>query len=201
MPQSDNHDPLASLDFDAPDQPGGVQRDALDFSAGDEHGDVESANDVLDDYASAEPDDTGTELDAMDSQISATDDESAEGENGLQIFTVANPADTVSVSALIDGRTQRVELSEMMTKMTESELSAELLTLAELARQKGLSGQRTYLLENPAAVEAFRELGEAIGMDGGELLEGFTEFDMGLPTSEQAEAAQAEVFASMYGDT
>jgi len=201
MPQSDEHDPLAALHFDEPGTsapPAGEQRAALDFSGGDDDGDDDTATSALADYAPGGAQVSGTELDAMVSQTSSPDDESSEDEEDAQFFTVANPADTVAVSALIDGRTQRVELSEMLPRMTGSELSAELLTLAGLAQQKGLAGQRSAILENPTAVEVFRNLGDAVGMDGGELLAGFTEFDMGLPTPEQAEAAQVEAFAGRH---
>jgi hypothetical protein len=82
--------------------------------------------------------------------------------------------------------------------MTESELAEEIVVLAELARQKGLAGQHTYLIQNAPQTEGLQELSE-IGLDGSEILRAFMETGMQLPTPEQAADTQAEVFASRYG--
>jgi hypothetical protein len=202
MPQhfgdDDRHDDLSALDFGGADETGShsddvAESDALDFSAADDSG-VESAVDALDEYAPPEPEENGSELDAIDS---VTEDTEEEEEDGMQLFTVTNPPETVSVSAAMDGRTQRIELSPKATSMTESELSDEILVLADLARQKGLAGQHTYLLENVSQTEGQEILGE-IGLDGNEVLREFMETGMQLPTPEQADAAQAEVFAARY---
>jgi hypothetical protein len=202
MPQhfgdDDRHDDLSALDFGGADETGShsddvAESDALDFSAADDSG-VESAVDALDEYAPPEPEENGSELDAIDS---VTEDTEEEEEDGMQLFTVTNPPETVSVSAAMDGRTQRIELSPKATSMTESELSDEILVLADLARQKGLAAQHTYLLENVSQTEGQEILGE-IGLDGNEVLREFMETGMQLPTPEQADAAQAEVFAARY---
>jgi hypothetical protein len=202
MPQhfgdDDRHDDLSALDFGGADETGShsgdvAESDALDFSAADDSG-VESAVDALDEYAPPEPEENGSELDAIDS---VTEDTEEEEEDGMQLFTVTNPPETVSVSAAMDGRTQRIELSPKATSMTESELSDEILVLADLARQKGLAGQHTYLLENVSQTEGQEILSE-IGLDGNEVLREFMETGMQLPTPEQADAAQAEVFAARY---
>ena len=204
MPQFDNSDPLAALDFDEPDAPGrpGVaERDALDFSAGDDDFYEAPADDALDAQAPAAVDDTGTELDAIDSQIAASDDESSEDENGLQLYTDSNPAETVSVSALIDGRTQRIDRSGKADGLTESDLADEVIAVGDLARRRGLVGQRSYLLDTVDTSGAVSELGDLFGVDGGEALRNLLDLDMGLPTPEQAEAVQAEVFAERYADS
>jgi hypothetical protein len=110
---------------------------------------------------------------------------------------VTNPPETVSVSALIDGRTQRVRLSPKANSLTESELAEEIIVLAGLARKKGLAGQHTYLLENASQIEGLDGLTE-LGVDSNQLLRDFMDAGMQLPTPEQADAAQAEVFAARY---
>jgi hypothetical protein len=200
MPQHDEHDDLAALDFSGADESyddGVEESDALDFSGADDDSGEEAAVDALDDYAPAESEETGTELDAIDSQTEAIEEEKEDEEDGLQLFTVTNPPDTVSVSALIDGRTQRIELSAKVSSMNESELADEILVLADLARQKGLAGQHTYLLESASDAESMREMGE-MGVDTTEALRDFMENGMKLSTPEQAAAAQAEVFATRY---
>jgi hypothetical protein len=201
MPQPDDHDELAALDFhgtDEPDHHAGVESDALDFTAAEDDDAEQSAVDALDDYAPAEPEDTETGLEAIDSVTEPTEEQEQEEEDGVALFTVANPSDTVSVSALMDGRTHRVELSPRVAKMTESELAEEILVLAELAQQKGLAGQHTYLIQNASQSEGLQGLSE-IGLDGSEVLRQFMETGMQLPTPEQAAEAQAEVFATRYG--
>ena len=66
-----------------------------------------------------------------------------------------------------------------------------------MARKKGLAGQHTYLLENASQTEVLQELGE-IGLDSNQILRDFMEAGMQFPTPEQADAAQAEVFAARY---
>jgi hypothetical protein len=200
MPQHDERDHLAALDFSGVDESyddGSEEFDALDFSAADDDGSEEAAIDALDEYAPAEPEEAGTELDAIDAQADAVEGGKADEEDGLQLFTVTNPPDTVSVSALIDGRTQRIELSAKVTSMSEAELADEILVLADLARLKGLAAQHTYLLESASDPESMREMGE-MGADTFEALRDFMENGMKLSTPEQAAAAQAEVFATRY---
>ncbi len=195
MPKYDEHDDLAALDFSAveSDSEAVEESDALDFSSPDDN-DEESDVDALHDYAPSEPEDTDTDLAAIESQTDATQEAEADGEEAAQMFTVTNPPETVSVSALMDGRTQRVELSPKVTSMTESELADEILVIADLARQKGLAAQHSYLLEDASLSETMREM----GMDGNEVVRDFMENGIGLTTPEQAAAAQAEVFATRY---
>lgn len=199
MPQHDEHDDLAALDFSSHQSTSGddshEESDALDFSAvtdDSEESDVEA----LSEFARAEPEEAETELEAIAAATEASEDEEDE-EDGVQQFTVTNPPGTVSVSALMDGRTQRVKLSPTVTKLTESELAEEITVLAGLARQKGLAGTHTYLLDNASEVEGLQELNN-LGLDGSEVFRDFVEIGMQLPTPEQADAAQAEVFAARY---
>lgn len=193
------HDGLAALDFCGAaaesDEHGGAQSDALDFSV--PHDDAEdSPVDALDACLPAEPRDTKNELDAIDSATQASEepDTHSHDEEGLQLFTVANPSDAVRVSALIDGRTHRVQLSPKVTNMTESELAAQIVALAELARQTGLAGQRTYLLHNAPLAQTLRDM----GLDANTALRDITDNGLGLPTPAQAAEAHSEVFATRY---
>ncbi|MEE6136253.1 hypothetical protein SKC41_07880 [Mycobacterium sp. 050128] len=199
MSQHDEHDDLSALDFSSyqsgSDDDGHDHGDALDFSAAD-NSDVESAVDALDAYAPTEPEEADTELEAIAATTEASDDEEDE-EDGAQQFTVTNPPETVSVSALIDGRTQRVTLSPTATNLTEDELADEIVVLAELARQKGLAGQRTYVMDSAAENAGLQQLND-MGLDSTQLLRDFVDTGMRLPTEEQAETAQAEVFAVRY---
>jgi hypothetical protein len=188
MPKPDAHDDLAALDFHSADESdsddySGAESDALDFSVTDDGGE-ESAVDALDEYAPAEPEDTEdteAELDALDSQTEATEEK---GEEGVGSFTVTNPPETVSVSAAMDGSIQRVELSPKTTSMTEAELAEEILVIADLARQKGQAG-------------TFLEV-ETDSQEDRDNLRDFMENTMHWSTPEQADAAQAEVFATRY---
>ena len=199
MSQHDEHDDLAALDFSshvsASDEDGHDEADALDFSAAPDS-DEESEAYALSEYAPTEPEEVEDELEAIAAATEADEAEEDE-EDGLQHFTVTNPPETVSVSALIDGRTERVKLSPKVNSLSESELSEEIIVLAALARKKGLAGQHTYLLDNIAEVEGLQNL-EELGLDGNQVFRDFVEVGMQLPTPEQAEAAEAEVFATRY---
>jgi hypothetical protein len=104
------------------------------------------------------------------------DEKPAHG-NDAKPFTVANPANTVWVSAGIGGTTLRVNLSPTLVHITEAMLAEEICVLAGLARLKGQAGQRTLLLDAGVA----------------------NTDDADLASPEQATAAQAEVFATRYG--
>lgn len=205
MPDPRDHDDLAAFDiFDADevDCESAADPDLLEFPGDEDFCIEQPVVDPLDnDYAppgGPATQETGSTLDAIDS-ATEFDEEEAHGEEeaGLQLFSVVNPSDTVLVSALMDGRTQRVKLSPEALSQTESELAQEIIILAELARQKGLAGQHTYLLENAAQAEGLQDVGD-FGLDGTEVLRAFMEIGMQLPTPEQAAEAEAEVFAARY---
>ncbi|WP_090597895.1 hypothetical protein [Mycobacterium lentiflavum] len=199
MSQHDEHDDLSALDFSSyqsGSDDGHDAGDALDFSAADDTSD-ESPADALDAYAPSEPEEADTELEAIAATTEASDDDEEDEEDGVQQFTVTNPPETVSVSALIDGRTQRVALSPTATNLTEAELADEIVVLAELARQKGLAGQRSYVMDSAAENAGLQQLSD-MGLDSTQLLRDFVDTGMRLPTEEQAETAQAEVFAVRY---
>lgn len=118
------------------------------------------------------------------------------GARGSGLYTVVNPPETVAVSSLMDGRFDHVELSPSVTTMTESELAAEIIVLADLARLKGLAGQRTLLLEGAEDMYVNEDVGATLR----EKMDSFltSEDGVGLCTEEQASAAEATVFASRY---
>ncbi len=188
-------------DFDALDfsYSGGSAADAgdadpLDFAGGDHAGDAAATFDEVPDYAPEQVDVHATSLDAVDAAVDAGDE--ADDEDALPLFTVTNPPGTVSVSANMSGMIQQVELSAKVNTMSEAELADEILVLAGLARQKGRAGQHAFILEQVGQTDVMRELGE--GDIGG--LSRFLAMPEGvsLPTSQQAAAAEAEVFATRY---
>jgi hypothetical protein len=205
----DDGDNLAALDFgeesgydsgavlDYGDESGRDIRAALDF--GEEYGDDSGA--VLD-YGDesgrdtgeqAEPADTGAELrtaDALYEDSGETEDTDAEeDEFHWERTTVTNPPETVSVTALMDGKIQKVELSADAASMTESELAEEILIIADVASQRASSVLHTLLLESMKA--------QGLGGDGplADLLG--TRF-LDLTPPKQAVEAEAEVFATRY---
>lgn len=171
----------------------GIRSAAFAFSASYEGGSEDSLASALREHAPAKLEETKAELDAIREPTRVAVDENEPQEDVATLFTVTNPAMTVSVSALMDGRTQRVRLLPHVTSMTESELAAEIVVLADLARVKGLAGQRS-CLESTDVPEEMRELGLT---DGGALRDFVTNF-ITLPTPEKAAATQAEVFAARY---
>lgn len=109
----------------------------------------------------------------------------------LDQFTVANPSKSVSVTALMDGRIQKVELSDHVERMSEPQLAEEIFVLADLARQKARAAQYTFLLESLRGDE-----------QGTESLRQLVDLTLTLPTPEEAAAAQEKVFANRYfGDS
>lgn len=195
--QHEDNDDLSALDFSG--HGGGADHhddaDALDFSAPAGHEDSDA--DALTQYVPAEPEPSGAELEALAEEPPATPTEDEVLDPFT--FTVTNPEATVSVSALMDGRIRGVELSPKVTAMTEGELTNEILVLAELATQKALAGQHTFIMENGSlmendwAPEGFRTLDP-------HLLREFVEDAMGLPRPEYVQRAEAEVFAERYGN-
>lgn len=204
MPQHDDHDDLSALDFSS-HQSGSddshEESDALDFSAADDGGEAADV-DALYDYAPTEPEEVADGLEAIAAATEAAEDEEEDGD--AHGFTVTNPPETVSVTAQIDGSTQRVKLSATATKLTESELAEEIVVLAGLAQQKGLAGQHSYLhsfmqdSEVTGIINGMDELKEA-GFDSNSVVEMMDQL-YPLPTPEQADAAQTEVFAARYTD-
>lgn len=103
------------------------------------------------------------------------------------VFTVTNPPGSVSVSASMDGRIERIELSPRAAELTEAELAAEIVVVAGLAAQDARAAQYTLVLEG------MRERGhdDAATRD-------FLRRDLDLPSPEQAQADRARVFSARY---
>lgn len=185
---------LDALDFSADsDATSDDASDPLDFSVGDDHSGDAAMDDFLGDYTPAETDDAEAELDALAEE---TEEEDEEDVLAPYTYTVTNPPGIVSVSALIGGRIREVELSPKARSMSEDELADEIIVLAGLARQKALAGQQTYLMESELLADGMREF----GLDSRDVVRDFMQIGMGMPSPEQAEAAQAEVFATRYSD-
>lgn len=187
-------DNLAALDFSADsDATSDAESDPLDFSVGDDRSADSGMDDLLGDYTPAETDDAEAELDALAEE---TEEEDEEDVLAPYTYTVTNPPGIVSVSALIGGRIREVELSPKARSMSEDELADEIIVLAGLARQKALAGQQTYLMESELLADGMREF----GLDSRDVVRDFMQVGMGMPSPEQAEAAQAEVFATRYSN-
>jgi hypothetical protein len=172
LPGNEDHDDLA----------------ALDFSGG--YSGQESAMDAFDDYAppQAEPEDTGDDLEVLQTLTEA------EEEVEPDLFTVSNPQKSVTVTALMDGSIQRVELTDKVRNMTESDLAEEIFVIADLARQKARAAQHELLVDTMAEAEK-----DSPDRAASALLRDFVGMTMNLPTPEEAAAAEKEVFATRYG--
>jgi hypothetical protein len=195
---STDHNDLAALDFSADSDAASDDADAsdpLDFSVTEVDGDDSAMDEFLGEYTPAvtETEDAEAELDALAEE---TDENGEEDVLAPYTFTVTNPPGIVSVSALIGGRIREVELSPKARSMSEAELADEIIVLADLARQRALAGQQTYLMESEFLADGMREF----GLDSREVVRDFMQNGMGMPSAEQAEAAQAEVFATRYAD-
>jgi hypothetical protein len=159
----DDHDDLAALDYSvAADDAGDSGLDAFDAFV------QPSESYEVADYAPA-------------ADSAAESDEPAS-----PVVTVTNPPGTVSVSAYLDGRVERVSLNRI-ANVTESQLADEILVIAGLARQKARSAQHTTMLDEM----------RALGHDNASTRD-FLARELQLPSPEDATAAAAELFAVRY---
>ena len=192
QPHGDSDDDLAALDFFAADEPGdhdyGHESDALDFSAYDTSPSHDTGVDALHGFTSDQPEDTGSDFAALHAQGSADAENKEEGDISSQLFTVTNPPGTVTVTALMDGRILHVELDAQVANMSESDLADEILVIADLARQKGLAGQHSFLFDTMSG----------LGANDNSAIRDLLENGLALSSPEQAAEAQAEVFATRY---
>jgi hypothetical protein len=108
-------------------------------------------------------------------------------EPGESLFTVTNPPGTVTVSAYFDGRVQRIELSPEAVTDSEDQLAAEIVVIAGLATQRARAAQFSYMLEGM----------QDHGHDTVDTRD-FLNRSIGLPSPAEADAAEAEVFATRY---
>jgi hypothetical protein len=128
-------------------------------------------------------------FDAVPVDEPAAPEAPAEDEFSWERTTVTNPTETVSVTALMDGKTLGVELGAGAASMTESELAAEILVMSGLATQRASSVLHTLLI---GSMQAQGLLGD------GALAERLGTRFLGLTSQQQADQAQAEVFATRY---
>ncbi len=151
-----------SFDDDDYPHPGGTEDDGDDLGA------------VFDAFSAFEP---GSAV------VAEMDSKDVEGE----LFSVTNPPGTVTVTALMDGRVHRIELTPPAVSSTEEQLAEEIVVIAGLATARARSAQFTSMLEGMR-----RE-----GQDD-VVTRDFLKRDLDLPSPEEADAAQARVFATRY---
>jgi hypothetical protein len=158
----------------------------------------EEGHDFFTDYLAGDHDETDdlaaldfgpTDSDEVDGDGSVDKDTSDEDAAGIPLFVVANPEETVTVTTMMDGRIRGIALSAQASRMTESELAAEIVVVGKLAAQKARSAQ--YLL-------LARQMAEQ-GYDAG-ASQDFLTRELNLPTPADVAAAQVEVFASRYSE-
>lgn len=125
-------------------------------------------------------------LDFFDDQVGVED---GGGQQPAVYFTVSNPANTVSVTAVLGGRVQRIELSPSVASMTESEVSDEIQVLSNLASQKALAAQH-------GVVAA---LLQDMGHDPAMVCE-FLAREIGLPSPDQVAALTGSVMKERYAE-
>lgn len=191
MPQyDDGQDDVSALTFFNTNQTASedstAERQALVFSVPGDESAQESAVDALRVQAADELEDTSGGLDALRPDVGIGNPLADEASPFL--VKVINPPGTVSVRALADGSVLEIELSPKVANMTESALADEILVIAELASQKGLASQQAFITEAT----------QALGLSGGDAAHDFIADSLELPTPQQAQAAQAEVFATRY---
>ena len=185
----DDHDNLAALDFSSAEAaPADSQAYDMDFGTDDDR-DPGSGLADLDEYAPAQIADAVTVEDIIDSQT-GDDDEHAEDDAPVPMFTVTNPPGTVSVSSLMDGRIQQIDLAPSVTAMTEPQLAEEIRVIADLARLKGLAGQYAFMTTMMYREELHNGADVRVVLEEG----------LELPSPQQADEAQADVFASRYSE-
>ncbi|MGK2902911.1 MAG: hypothetical protein ACSLE7_08535 [Mycobacterium sp.] len=126
-------------------------------------------------------------VDDGDCGLDAFDDSEPVGETGEPLFTVTNPPGTVTVSACFDGRVQRIELSPEAATDSEDRLAAEIVVIAALATQRARAAQFSYMLAGM----------QDHGHDTVDTRD-FLSHSIGLPSPAEADATEAEVFATRY---
>lgn len=178
--------------WDSSGDEGPSDLDALDeYSPGDciEH---DAGLDALVDYTPVHDtdgyDDRG--LSALDEQIvsdfdddigTVTTENSDEGMPDMR-FSASNPSQMVTVTALLNGMVDYIELSPQAGhETTERDLAAEIIAVAEVAAKKAQSAQ----------YELGYEMMRLQGQDR-DAIRGIVEGMLHLPTPEQALASEAE---------
>lgn len=150
----------------------------------DEHfdADEDSVLDVLNAYSPTEEADVG---DDFWNALEPTEDEDVPA----VLFTATNPAGTVSVTVLMGGQVLRVELTQQVSRMTESELADEITVISTLARRQAQAGQHVVI------ALFMRKLGHDRGST-----RSFLERELGLPSPNTVNAERSNIFATRYAD-
>ncbi|MBJ7341429.1 MAG: hypothetical protein JHC64_27275 [Mycolicibacterium sp.] len=104
-------------------------------------------------------------------------------------MTVSNPADTVSATALLNGRIMTVDLARAVTSWSEAHLAEEIVVIATLARKQALAAQHSF-------TAAFMQ---QLGHDPA-ATRGLLERELGLPSPSDVLAEKAHIFATRYQD-
>lgn len=161
----DDYDALSALDFSAPEA--GLESDLVAFDGFVDH--------PAETPAVAEP--------VIADRVPDVDDDGVP----VPLFSVTNPPGTVTVTAFMDGRVSRIDLSPTVSRMSEAQLAEEVVVLARLATQDARSAQYEFMLEG------MRQQGhdDASTRD-------FLSRDLELPSPEEADRARASVFATRY---
>jgi|GEM_PF-3840569 len=105
------------------------------------------------------------------------------------LFTAANPAETISVTAMMGGQIVNIELSPKVTQMTEAELGKEITVIAALARRQALAAVHVVV------TELMRQQ-EMDGVSTSTLLE----HEYGLPSPQTVRAERARLFAAQSSE-
>lgn len=138
------------------------------------------------------PESDGKELDAFGGSYSAADHD-GDGtldlnEEHLEVsFTVTNPSGSLSATAGLGGRIQRIDVLNV-SGVDETRLGEELAELALLAREKARAAQH----------EVTVELMAGLGQDRAEIRSLLVNF-ADLPTYESASAHRAKAFTARLG--
>lgn len=180
-------DGMDGLDFDGPahqdDNWSGL--DALDDHEVDHRPDVESDTelsgwDTVSDYPVAQTDTGPADFDVFGEEPQGSDEAGTPA-----LFTVSHPSHVLSVTASISGGIQSVELSPDAGRLTESQLAQTIKATADLAGIKGRSVQ----------YELIYELMSRQGVDEA-MVARYLNHDIGLPTPQQADEAEAEAVSA-----
>lgn len=137
-----------------------------------------------------------SELDSLVSPFAAASSENPTADSAIDsvptlLFTATNPPGTVSVTAMIDGRVLRVDLSSGVVEMTEHELSEEILLLSSLAQLQAGAAKHTLIAEFMTRLGRDRV---AVAAN--------LEYEIGLPSPESVRERREAAFAArshVYG--
>ncbi|KUI23634.1 hypothetical protein [Mycobacterium sp. GA-2829] len=138
---------------------------------------------ALDAFTPHFDEDAGHELDALDAFNPTGTDDSDDPAQDLA-FVAANPSGTITVTALLGGECQRIDLTPAVRALTKTELAAEIVAVAQVAAQRAGAG----------AYELFSTMFRAQGQDRASV-DDLLRHRLRLPTPDEAGASAAELAA------